>query len=67
MKKLLILPFLLLSACVTTRTTNPDGSVVTVTRQDPKVVKAIAGAVGKAAADAAAAAIQNEIQKQNGN
>lgn len=39
MKYLALLLVLTLSACVTTKTTNPDGSVTSTSRPDPKVIK----------------------------
>lgn len=62
-----ILTFFFCSACVTTTTKNPDGSTTTVTTQDPKVIKAleqIGEVTGQAAANAAAAAIEQQIQDQ---
>lgn len=62
----IILAASVLASCTTTTTTRPDGTVTRVNSQDPKVVKAIAGAVADAAAKAAVQAIEDQANKQNG-
>lgn len=61
-----LLASVLAAGCTTSTTYRPDGSRTVVTSQDPKVVKAIAGAVADAAAKAAVQAIEDQANKQNG-
>lgn len=60
MKKLLLLSCLL-SGCITTTSTKPDGTVIKTNSQDPAVVAAIAQGVTEGAVTAGVAAM-----KQNG-
>jgi len=62
----LLLVLSLFVGCVTTETRSPDGTITRISRQDPKVVKAISTAVANAAAQAAKEAIEDQINKQNG-
>lgn len=49
MKFLSFLFLLALTSCTTTTTTAPDGTKITVTTSDPKVIREISGVVNKAA------------------
>lgn len=61
----ILIPILFLSGCSTTTTTAPDGTKVTISKSDPKTISIIAGAVGAAAASAAAYELESQAAKQN--
>lgn len=63
--KYLTLPLLavLLSACTTTTTKNPDGSTTTVQSQDPKTVQALANDLAPIIQSGIDAAVQKAATK----